>query len=224
MGVLQSAAIDSWANRLYWMTDLRSTETAMIRIADYLIMPDSTEKRSFFVPGAPFPSLSFQMYPAPGMGSNMGWRMVQTNPDGSWNSDWLFRLELDGHGSMTEYCDEYPPAVIDFPRQRARLTFQDGHEIRWAENAFGTLRPNLIKSSPSKFGSWGTFLCKALIARPPDDSFCDIYMEQKFKRTDRCTYHCRKGHGIFAVTYYAPDGNSNSIYATGEQPTVLVGA
>jgi hypothetical protein len=188
----------------------------MIRIADYLIMPDSTEKRSFFVPGAPIPSLSFQMYPAP----NMGWRMVQTNPDGSWNSDWLFRLELDG--SMTEYCDEYPPAVIDFPRQRARLTFQEGHEIRWAENAFGTLWPNLTKSSPSKFGSWGTFLCKALIAKPPDDSLCDIYMEQKFKRTDRCTYHCRKGHGIFAITYYAPDGNSNSIYATGEQPPAQV--
>lgn len=217
MGI-QAGWIDSWANHLYSMTDLRSTGTAMIRIADYMIMP-AGERRSFFATGSAYPSLSFQMYPAPGRSGvyMVGRRMVQTNPDGSWNSDWLFYQEPDG--SMTEYCDEYPPATIDFPRQRARLTFQERHEIRWAENAFGTLWPNLTKSSPSKFGSWGTFLCKAMIVKPPDDSLCDIYMEQKFRRTDRCTYHCRKDHGIFAVTYYTPDGSSVSIYAEGEQPT-----
>src|SRR4051794_34121977 len=176
----------------------------MIRIADYFIIP-GTERRSFFMEGAPFPSLTFQMYPAP----DSCIRVIQTNPDGSWNSDWLLRQELDG--ALTEYCDEYPPSPLDFPRSRARLTFQEHYEIRWAENAFGRLRPNLLKSTPSKYGSFGTFLCKALVAHPPDDSQLDIYMEQSFRRTERSTYHCRKGYGIYAITYYTPDGTAATI-------------
>jgi hypothetical protein len=177
-----------------------------MRIADYFIPPDNTT-RAYGVAGAAIPTmhLAFEYQPGPGAAS---WRINQTGPLGEWDSDWLLREGTDG--SLIEYGDEYPAAKIDWPRSRSRLTFISGHEIRWAEDAKGTLWPNFLKTSPSKFGSFGTYLCKVLVEK---DGAASIYMEQTFGHTDRSVFHCRKGHGIFAIDYYytPPSGGTEFI-------------
>jgi hypothetical protein len=149
------------------------------------------------------PVIRFELQPS---GSLL--RLRQTDGYGAWQCDWMLRIEPDG--SLTEVGDEYPvTSRLDmFSGKISRLYFMPGHEIRWADSDNGTLWPNPAKTSPSKLGSFGTFLVKSMLV---GDDRCDIYTEQRFKVQERAVYHCRRGHGIYAVDYIEPNGDSVTI-------------
>src|SRR6478672_4396712 len=147
-----------------------------IRIADYFLGPPGSVQ--MFKDSEGKPIFSFQTIPD-GMGK---WKLRQHSPAGAWQCDWLLRVEPDG--SLTEYGDDYPDG---------KLRFVKGHEISWAMKDSGTLWPNLLTSSFSQYGSWGTFLVMSMLQA---DGNLNIYMEQKFQRTERSTYVCQQGKGI----------------------------
>jgi hypothetical protein len=135
----------------------------------------------------------------------------QTNPDGSWNSDWLLRVEADG--SLTEYGDLYPKGSsvlgwADFWRPNKQVFFRPGYEIRWQESGRGQIKVDYLTSSLSKWGSSGSYVCQ--LGRYTEQS-ADLYMEQRFGRTERAVYHLRKGFGIYAISYYLDNGDNNTI-------------
>jgi hypothetical protein len=173
---------------------------------DYFLMPFNAPRTFYDEAGTPV--TRFQLV----ADGPYRLRLVQSDGFGVWWTDWILRVEIDG--SLTELGDEYPVSSrLDmFSGKRSRVYFLPGHEIRWADSETGTIWPNPIKTSPSKLGSFGTFLVKSLLQK---DGTLDIYMEQTFGRKDRSVYHCRKGHGIYAITYIEPDGNSVTIT---EQP------
>jgi hypothetical protein len=173
---------------------------ASYRVADYFLAPIAEPRTYYDAQGVPIFRLTFF--------NPRDWIIRQEKPDLSlvlpnpnqyvltWESDWLLRIEPDG--SLTEYGD------ID---ENGTLIYVKGHEIKWSDSN-GTIWPNLFKSNPKQWGSWGTYLCKPMLM---DDDHLDIYMEQKFRNTERAVYHCQKGVGITAITYYLFNGDSATI-------------
>ena len=179
----------------------------MLKISDYFLAPIGAS-RTYTLGGNPIMTLSTLI---DGVENYLPkYKLRQLNGKGEWQCDWLLRESPDG--SLIEYGDQYPPKPIDWPRNKASLFYRSGHEIVWSLDDHGTLQPDLLRSSPSQWGSWGTYLCKAL-TREGDK--LQIYMEQRFKVTYRATYYCRKGFGVEAVTYYNDAGDSETIACVG---------
>jgi hypothetical protein len=185
---------------------------AGIRVCDYFIPPAGAGRRYYFdSKGVCRKSIDFLGHTANvqySINNKRAYRLSDFDGGGTWLADWLLVQEPDG--SLTEWGDDYPAKTLDWPRDRAHLRFVKGHEIQWAEHSSGTLWPSFLKSTPSQFGSFGTFLCVAMKSNK-DPAVLDIYMEQKFRRTDRAVYHCRAGYGIEAITYYTDGGDSITI-------------
>jgi len=172
-----------------------------IRIADYFLLP--LNQRRPFYDKAGDPVVGFELQPAGNL-----LRLHQTDGFGVWQCDWMLRIEPDA--SLTEVGDEYPATSrLDmFSGGRTKLYFLPGHEIRWADSESGTIWPNPAKTSPSKLGSFGTFLVKSLIL---PDGTCQIYMEQRFKTQERSVFRCRYGHGPFEIDYLEPNGEAVTV-------------
>jgi hypothetical protein len=180
------------------------------RVCDYFL-PDDAELRKvrlLYLPGGML-EMGLEYFRGEASQPNL-YTLRQTNPDGTWNSDWLLRVEADG--SVTEYGDLYPKKsgvsdYADFWRSHRQVFFRSGFEIKWQETGRGQIKPNYRLSSPSKWGS-GTYVSQ--LGKYTEQS-ADLYMEQHFGKIERAVYHLRKGFGIYSVSYYAENGDSNTI-------------